>query len=102
MGDKLGLLERIARWLTPDGMFLGNLDLGDIRAVDGAPLAARVDRSLARAGFQYSRRTHVLSLRGRREATFDYHYRGAIDVAGANYTHQPSVRSVYAPGLARP
>src|SRR3954447_8679338 len=34
VGDKLGLIARAASWLIPDGRFVANLDLGNLKLAD--------------------------------------------------------------------
>ncbi|WP_433472239.1 class I SAM-dependent methyltransferase [Spirillospora sp. CA-142024] len=40
VGDKLGVLSRIASWLTSDGLFIANFDARSIRRADGKGLCA--------------------------------------------------------------
>jgi SAM-dependent methyltransferase len=51
VGDKLGLLTRVAGWLTADGLFSAHLDLDNIRLDDGRPGGRRLVASLRAAGF---------------------------------------------------
>lgn len=95
LGDKLGLLQRAASWLKEDGLFLGNLDVSNIRLAglpDAAPL---VRRALRRNGFEYDTRRRLIVCRGNKQITWRYRYLGADDAAGPNYTKQPVVNSHY-------
>ncbi|HYQ66481.1 class I SAM-dependent methyltransferase [Actinophytocola sp.] len=95
VGDKLGLLARIASWLTADGLFVANFDAGTVRFPDGDPGGRRVTTALRAAGFSYDGRTHRVSRRGPGAVEFAFHYLGADDRAGPNYTGQPAVHSYY-------
>ncbi|MBC9712040.1 class I SAM-dependent methyltransferase [Streptomyces sp. TRM66268-LWL] len=120
IGDRLGLLARIATWLTADGLFVAHFDpftvrVGDDLAVrvgeDGSvrvdeQVTARVDEdeessavvlaALREAGFAYSARNHRLTLRGGRPLDLPLRYLGADPEAGPNYTGQPGVAAHYA------
>ncbi|MYS82370.1 class I SAM-dependent methyltransferase [Embleya scabrispora] len=89
VGDRLGLLARIASWLTPTGLFVADFDPA------GLALAADLPGELRRQGFEYDARRRRLTLRGAREVEFPYAYLGADDTAGPNYTGQPAVRAHY-------
>jgi len=95
IGDKLGLLARVAGWLAPDGLFAGHLDPGSLRRADGSSLARPALAALRAAGFGYDARRHLLTLRGGREVRPPFAYQGADDTAGPNYTGQPGVASYY-------
>jgi SAM-dependent methyltransferase len=95
IGDKLGLIARAVSWLTDDGLFAANLDHAGIKLADGRPGGRRLLLDLRRSGLSYDRRTRRLTCRGRRLTRLPYHYLGADDQAGPNYTGQPSVDSYY-------
>ena len=95
LGDKLGLLERIASWLAPDGLFVGHLDLANLRDAEGGPATRAMARELRRAGFEVNTRHHRISLRGGRAVRFPFRWMGADDHAGPNVTGQPAVDSFY-------
>jgi SAM-dependent methyltransferase len=95
VGDKLGLIARAVRWLTAEGQFVANLDLGNIKLVDGRAATRIVAGELRRAGLQYDRRRHLLRCPCRMEVRLPFQYRGADDQAGPNYTKQPAVDSYY-------
>ncbi|WP_406286463.1 class I SAM-dependent methyltransferase [Embleya sp. NBC_00896] len=88
VGDRLGLLARIASWLTPTGLFVADFDAAGIAADD-------VPGELRRQGFAYDAERRRITLRGAREVAFPYRYLGADDSAGPNYTGQPAVRVHY-------
>lgn len=88
IGDKLGLLARVASWLAPGGRFAGHLDLANIKTP--APFRPR------RYGLDYDARRHLIGWRGRRRLDFPFKYQGSDANAGPNYTGQPAVDSHYA------
>lgn len=94
IGDKLGLIERAASWLLPDGRFTAHLDMANVRLQDGRS-GRVVAQALRRLGFQYSFRNRILELRTVCPGTLGYRYLGADDAAGPNYTGQPAVHSWY-------
>lgn len=95
LGDKLGMIQRAASWLTPDGRFLAHLDPDSLRAADGGPLGPAVLKQLRRAGLVYDSRRHLLSCAGPRQLDLPFAYLGADDSAGPNYTGQAAVHSWY-------
>ena len=95
VGDKLAVLTRAARWLTPTGRFVADLDLASIRLADGRPAGRHLTAQLRAAGLVYDARRHRISCTGPRELHLPYTYLGADDHAGANYTGQPAVHSQY-------
>ena len=95
IGDKLALLSRAVRWLTPGGRFVADLDLTSIRLVDGSPAGRRLTARLRAAGLVYDTRHHRISCTGPRHLDLPYVYLGADDRAGPNYTGQPAVHSYY-------
>ena len=95
VGDKLGLIQMAAGWLSGEGLFLAHLDYDNLRFIDGTSKRFQIGRDLHAAGFRYQPRRHLLTSRGLRGAAFQYEYVGADVKAGANYTGQPSVDSFY-------
>lgn len=97
VGDKLGVLSRIASWLTGDGLFIANFDARSVRRADGAPAGRRLTTQLRAQGFAYDSARRRISRRGCAQTRFPYRYLGADDQAGPNYTGQPAVNSFYEP-----
>ncbi len=95
LGDKLGIIARVCSWLAPDGLFLANLDLGNL-LLHGAPNPRRFAQALRAAGLGYSATTHLVRCSGARTVVFPFVYLGADDSVGPNYTGQPAVGSWYA------
>ncbi|HXY34188.1 MAG TPA: class I SAM-dependent methyltransferase [Planctomycetaceae bacterium] len=95
VGDKLGLIARAALWLTADGFFAAHLDLSNVKLVGAKSANARFGKEFKRLGLDYDRRRHIVSCSGRRQIAFPFHYVGADDAAGPNFTRQPAVDSYY-------
>ncbi len=93
IGDKLGLLARAARWLTPSGLLAANIDTGHVLVEGTAP--GVVTRWLRETGFHMDPRRRLASLRGRKEIAVPWKFLGADDQVGPNYTGQPAVASWY-------
>jgi SAM-dependent methyltransferase len=94
LGNKLGALERIARWLTTDGHFVANFDTDSLRGANGQP-SRSFGRALRTAGFSYDARRHLISRDGYGEPEFTQRFLGADHRAGPNYTGQPAVHGLY-------
>ncbi|SDX70857.1 Methyltransferase domain-containing protein [Amycolatopsis xylanica] len=95
VGDKLGVLAKVASWLTEDGRFAADLDLASIRRADGSPAGRRLVAALRAEGFGYDGRRRRVGLSGRKQVRSPYTYLGADAEAGPNYTGQPAVMSYY-------
>ncbi|BCY12033.1 trans-aconitate 2-methyltransferase [Actinoplanes sp. L3-i22] len=95
VGDKLGVITRVVRWLAPGGRFVADLDLDAVRLEDGRPAGRRLVTRLRAAGIDYDGRRRRITCEGPKELIFRYEYLGADDRAGANYTGQPAVHSYY-------
>ncbi|GLW35888.1 class I SAM-dependent methyltransferase [Actinoplanes regularis] len=95
VGDKLAVLSRVVRWLTPVGRFVADLDLSSIQFADGQPAGRRLTSRLRAAGIEYDARRRRISCTGPRDLGLPFTYLGADDRAGANYTGQPAVHSYY-------
>ena len=95
IGDKLGLIARAASWLAEDGLFVGSLDLHNVKIADGDSTVRRLAVDLRRSGLEYDRRRRLVICRGRKVLDLPYRYLGADDRAGPNYSGQPAVDSYY-------
>jgi SAM-dependent methyltransferase len=95
VGDKLGLIARACRWLTPDGQFIAHLDPHNLRHADGRDAARRGLQLLREHGLDFSPRRGVLRAKGCRDFTLSCHYLGADANAGPNRTGQDAVNSHY-------
>jgi SAM-dependent methyltransferase len=95
IGDKLGLLQRVAVWLEEDGMFLAHLDWRNVRLNDGRDARRVILKELRKHGFDYQDRKGLLHCRGHRNFRLPYGFLGADDRAGPNRTGQDAVDSWY-------
>ena len=98
VGDKLCVIEWAARALTDEGLFIANLDLSNLRLVNGHSLARRITRRFKDCGLTYDSRRHLLTCDGNESPSFGFHYVGADDSAGPNYSGQEAVDSYYEGG----
>ncbi|WP_231954568.1 class I SAM-dependent methyltransferase [Actinoplanes derwentensis] len=98
IGDKLGVLTRVLKWLTPTGTFVADLDLASVRAENARGLPAL----LRAADIGYDTRRRRITCTGPRDLRLPFRYLGADDKAGPNYTGQPAVNSYYENGLTLP
>jgi SAM-dependent methyltransferase len=95
IGDKLAVVARAVRCLTPTGRLAADLDLASIRLADGRPAGRPLTARLRAAGIHYDTRRHRITCTGPRELRLPYTYLGADDHAGPNYTGQTAVDSHY-------
>lgn len=95
VGDKLGVITKVARRLAEDGLFVANFDTRSVRREDSTPAGPRLVRALRAAGLSYDARAKRISCQGRRDISLPYAYLGSDDQAGPNYTGQPAVNSHY-------
>jgi trans-aconitate methyltransferase len=93
VGDKLAVLTRVLKWLTPAGIFVADLDLASIK-----PGGRRLTALLRAAGVDYDGRRKRITCAGPRSLDLPFRYLGADDRAGPNYTGQPAVNSYYEMG----
>ncbi|MBX2877585.1 MAG: class I SAM-dependent methyltransferase [Saprospiraceae bacterium] len=95
LGDKLGLLAKYVQLLKPSGIFIGHLDLQNIKihGVDHSQTAIR--NYFQQEKIDYQSRQHLLKLQGPSKIAVPFTYLGADVTAGPNYTGQESVTSVY-------
>ena len=96
VGDKLGAITRIARWLRPNGRCIASFDLAGFRWEDGSPAGRSIGAALRDRGFEIDTRRHLISLTGGQDVTLPFKYLGADPNNGPNYTGQPDVASFYA------
>jgi SAM-dependent methyltransferase len=94
VGDKLKVLQQAFAALNPEGLFVANLDLDNIR-ITGKDTAAYLKQLFSKQGIRYNGRTRILTCQGRKTIEIDLHYVGADDRSGPNYTGQEAVTSFY-------
>ena len=95
IGDKLGLIARLAQWLTNDGRFVASFDTRSVRDRDGRPMARATGAVIAPLGMTYNGRRRLLQRDGGAYVASPWRYLGADTAAGPNYTGQPAVASYY-------
>lgn len=92
VGDKLGALERISSWLSCEGLFLGHLDLANLK-LNNRSASRKVLSRLRAAGYEFDRRRRIVKGAGRLD--FGLQYQGADPKAGPNFSGQSAVNSHY-------
>jgi SAM-dependent methyltransferase len=98
VGDKLGVIRSAIAWLKPDGLFVANFDVANLKNAEGDSLGSAVLQNWKSCGLVYQPRRHLLRCEGARSIPQSYHYLGADDQSGPNYTGQPVVDSYYGMG----
>lgn len=94
IGDKLKVLKKILERLSPEGLFVANLDLNNI-SIANTDTENFLRDIFNKYAIQYNRRTRMLVCKGPRQLNFNVSYIGASDEAGPNYTGQDAVCSMY-------
>jgi len=97
LGDKLGLIKKIVRTLKVNGLFIGNIDLENIKNEENNSLKKTINSQFKKHGIIYNAQKRMILCRSFKEVVFDFEYVGANDKAGPNYTGQPVVDSFYTP-----
>jgi 2-polyprenyl-3-methyl-5-hydroxy-6-metoxy-1,4-benzoquinol methylase len=94
VGDKLQMLTNALTALTPDGLFIANLDLNNIQ-INNEPAVDYMKNIFRKHNLQYNARKRLLTCKGMRDIDLELTYIGANDQAGPNYTGQAAVCSYY-------
>lgn len=95
VGNKINVIAKAVASLSPEGLFMANLDLSNFRYPDGRVAGRLVASHLREAGIIYDARRRLVRCRGPRRLSTGLRYLGADDNAGPNYTGQPAVNSYY-------
>jgi len=95
IGDKLGLISRACTWLNEEGLFVANLDFGNLRLNPGGASSRVFAKELRQAGVEYLTNKRLIRCEVYRRLSLPFAYVGADDEAGPNYTKQPVVNSYY-------
>lgn len=95
IGDKIGAIIKLANKLKPNGLFVGNLDLSNIKIRDANDPIKALKQFFKRNNLLYNSRTKILKIEGAKSIQNHYQYLGADDKAGPNYTGQAVVNSIY-------
>jgi ubiquinone/menaquinone biosynthesis C-methylase UbiE len=97
VGDKLKVLQTAFESLTPEGVFLANLDLNNIQIDQTENYLTNIFK---KNKIEYSSKTRILTCKGPKMIDFAVRYKGATDQAGPNYTGQEAVTSFYSLDLS--
>jgi SAM-dependent methyltransferase len=95
IGDKLGLIEQAASWLTANGRFTASFSFENVRFCGNCSSQKVVVAELRKSGLTYDGRRKRIHCEGQRVIELPYRYLGADDQAGPNYTGQAAVNSYY-------
>jgi SAM-dependent methyltransferase len=95
LGDKLSVIQKVARSLKPDGVFLGNLELQNLKLAGKDNANRTFLNFLRKQRFSFDHRKHLLSLNDPSNFVLPFTYLGADEKAGPNSTGQPVVDSYY-------
>lgn len=95
VGDKLAAIRKAAGWLEPDGRFSANLDVRNLKFINGKASGSAFAGFLSKQRFTVERRRNLIALDGGRDLRVPFEYVGADDAAGPNYTGPPAVDSYY-------
>jgi SAM-dependent methyltransferase len=95
VGDKLGIIQKAARWLRAGGLLVAHLDYDNLRLSNSASARMRIGRDLHSAGFRFQSKRRLLTCCNPPGQPLPYRYLGADDSVGPNYTGQPAVTSYY-------
>lgn len=95
LGDKLGVVQRAASWLSDNGLFIAHIDIANLWIVEGNKTKPMPRKFLSDGGLKYNHRQKLLSVENPQKSTFALEYLGADDCAGPNYTGQAAVNSFY-------
>ncbi len=79
IGDKLGAIEKAARWLKADGKFLANLDLKNLKLEEKQNASKTFSGFLRKQGFTVDYRKHLLIGNGKKRFQLPFEYLGADD-----------------------
>lgn len=99
LGDKLGLIQKVAAALKTDGVFFANLDLNNISIVNEKNTSKRLKNYFKISDLVYHSRTKILKIIGQKKLSLPFQYLGADDKIGPNYTGQAAVLSYYGPNM---
>lgn len=94
LGDKLSIIAAAIKSLTPEGLFIANLDLNNFN-IDGVSGKTLLPHLFRLNNIEYNSRTRILKKENCSIPSFNLTYLGANDQYGPNYTGQDSVTSYY-------
>jgi len=99
VGDKLGLILKAATALKSNGLFIGNLDLHNIKIKGHSSSTKMLKSYFSNQKINYNSRTKLIKIAGNQTLEFQFDYLGADDKAGTNYTGMEVVNSFYQPKI---
>lgn len=97
IGNKLAAIEKAISLLKVNGLFVANLDLSNICIKDVDSNRLLKDK-LKKENILYDSGKKIIKKVGHGEVNFGYHYLGADENSGPNYTGQDAVTSYYGIG----
>lgn len=95
VGDKLGLIQKATAALKEDGLFIGNLDLNNIKISGKTNSTKWLKSYFKKEKISYQTSNKIIKIAGAKLLTTPFQYLGANDKAGPNYTGQEAVNSYY-------
>ena len=95
IGDKLGILLKVIAAIKEDGVFIGNIDLDNIKIKDIPNAKTIISSFFKKNHINYDPKNKILKVEGSKTIASEFIYLGADDKAGPNYTGQPVVNSYY-------
>jgi len=95
IGDKIALLQKLSNSLKSGGKFIGNLSLDNIKIVGIKDSDRMLKKIFRNSEILYNARSKIITLTNPFSILDNFEYLGANDNAGANYTGQEVVDSIY-------
>ena len=95
VGDKLGLILKASSALKPNGLFIGNLDLENIKIEGYAKSTKLIKTYFKDQKISCQSRQKLIKIEGGKRIDSKFGYLGADDKAGPNYTGMEVVHSFY-------
>ena len=95
VGDKIKLILKSISALKESGIFIANIDLANIK-IEGVVNSKNILMNYFKSNdIDYNLRTNILKVNGFKKLENNFHYIGADDKAGPNYTGQEAINSIY-------
>jgi len=95
VGNKLELIIKASNALKTDGLFIGNLDLQNIKLLGNSNQQSALKKYFKEEAIVYDAKSKLLSVQGNKVVNSRFKYVGSNDKAGPNYTGQNAVDSIY-------
>jgi len=94
IGDKIAVIIKAIENLTDEGFFIAHLDLSNIK-IKNDNNKNEFNKFFKSNGIKYQSKSKILSKQGPAKIENKFHFLGADDDFGPNYTGQDSVLSFY-------